>query len=157
MNMRFHRTALTLAALATSLAVPEPVSAQVSGLGTCRRLLDTNPATPAQSFETCFLEALSGVDQDGNIVSYDAVASVQLLETPGSAFGFYDVTLSISASGFVPVGFPFGQVVVSGSDGNPCVLDTDVAELRQTSCEGLFSFDGVFTADMRIENFVTPD
>lgn len=84
------------------------------------------------------------------------MAHAQLLETADSDLGVYDVILSTSASGFVPVGKPFGEVVVSGSDGNPCVLETDVADFREAICSQIFSFDGVFTADMRIENFVDP-
>jgi hypothetical protein len=154
--MRLTRIIFTLAPFVV-LAGPEPAAAQVSALGTCVRLLDTDPATPRQGTETCFLEALSGVDQNGNIVSYEAVASVQLLQGPDGPLGDHDAILRISASGFVPVGEEFGRVVLSGSDGNPCQLTTDVSELRETICRGLFSFDGVFTAEMRIENFVDPD
>jgi hypothetical protein len=151
------KTTVLLTALASFLMTPEPASAQLSALGSCRRLLDTDPATPRQSSETCVLEALSGVDQSGNIVGYQGTAQVQLLETADSDLGFYDVILSISANGFVPVGERFGSVVVSGSDGNPCVLETSVAEFQEAFCSQIFSFDGVFTADMRIENFVQPD
>jgi hypothetical protein len=155
--MHSVKTTLLLTALASLLMAPEPASAQLSALGSCRRLLDTDPATPRLSSETCVLEALSGVDQNGNIVGYQATAQVQLLETADSDLGFYDVILSMSAIGFVPVGESFGSVVVSGSDGNPCVLETNVAEFQEAFCSQIFSFDGVFTADMRIENFVEPD
>jgi hypothetical protein len=155
--MRLSQTLMLSTAVASFLLAHQPASAQLSALGTCRRLLDTNPATPERSSETCFLDALSGVNRNGKIVSYEAVAHAQLLETADSDLGVYDVILSISASGFVPVGRPFGEVVVSGSDGNPCVLETDVADFRETICSQIFSFDGVFTADMRIENFVDPD
>jgi hypothetical protein len=155
--MHHLKTTVLLTALASLLMAPEPASAQLSALGTCRRLLDTDPATPQLSSETCRLDALSGVDLNGNIVSYQATAQVQLLETDDSDLGFYDVILNISASGFVPVGERFGSVVVSGSDGNPCVLETSVAELQEAFCTQIFSADGVFTADMRIENFVQPD
>lgn len=155
--MRFDKSALTVAAFAALAVAPEPASAQLSALGACSRLLDTNPATPLQSTETCFLEALSGVNQAGETVTYTAVATVQLFQAGGGALGLHDAILSISVQGFVPVGLPFGEVALRGSDGNDCVLSMDDAGFRERSCSGLFSFDGVFSADMRIENFVDPE
>jgi hypothetical protein len=155
--MHTVKTTMLLTAFATLLMAPEPASAQVSSSGSCRRLLDTDPATPAQSAETCFLDALSGVDQNGNVVSYQAVARAQLIETADSPQGFYDVIVSISATGFVPIVERFGEVVVSGSDGAPCVLETGVPDFQEKTCFQIFSFDGVFTADMSIDTFLFPD
>lgn len=53
--MRLSQTLMLSTAVASFLLAHQPASAQLSALGTCRRLLDTNPATPERSSETCFL------------------------------------------------------------------------------------------------------